>query len=345
MLAGGCETARFYGQAIVGHCRLMVSRRAIPVLVERANTPPELRTGLVRVLALREFARTNLGLPVGSQYVDYVALGRSYVAWNVSAAPEFSMNARSWWYPMIGAQDYRGYFNEADARRFAQRLERQGYDVAVGGVEAYSTLGWFPDPILSPFLQKRPEELAELLFHELAHQIVYVSGDTDFNEAFATAVAREGLRRWLTSEGSENDWRRCQEIWAREHAFVRLVLACKRELEDLYMKQPRSTPEEERRLRELKQEALDQLRVRYEVLRRPWHTGVHFDGWFREPVNNARINMMDTYYHWVPAFEALLRECHGSLPAFYQQVRRLGRLSSAKRHHALRVLAPRSSEE
>jgi predicted aminopeptidase len=198
--AGGCST--FYGQAVRGQWQLLTDTESIPKLIARTNTPPELRAKLELVLSLREFAGRELKLKPNGHYRSYVDVGRRFVVWNVYATPEFSLEDKTWWYPVVGALSYRGYFREDLARQCAERLADRGWDVHVGGIEAYSTLGWFRDPVLNTFIHQPPPHLAETIFHELAHQRVFVKADTEFNEAFATAVAQAGVRRWLAAAGS-----------------------------------------------------------------------------------------------------------------------------------------------
>ena len=196
-LLTGCQTASYYTQAVRGHLQIVHRQQPIAELLQQPGTPEPLKARLRLVLAMREFAAQELRFPVNGHYLRYADLGRSNVVWNVTATPEFSMTAMDWWYPVVGRLAYRGYFVESAARQHAAELAAQGFDVDVGGVQAYSTLGWFRDPVLNTFVHEPETELAELLFHELAHQRLFVSGDTDFNDAFAEAVSEEGTRRWL----------------------------------------------------------------------------------------------------------------------------------------------------
>src|SRR5262245_58234042 len=193
----GCGTVGYYAQAIRGQCQILHRQEPIARLLQDTNTPPRLRQRLELVLRLREFAERDLGLDANGHYRHYADLRRPFAVWNVYAAPEFSLKAKAWWYPVVGRLEYQGYFDEAKARRYASRLATDGYDVYVGGVPAYSTLGWFRDPVLNTFVFDDDVDLADTLLHELAHQRLFVAGDTDFNEAFATAVAEAGVQRWL----------------------------------------------------------------------------------------------------------------------------------------------------
>src|SRR6266403_163267 len=201
LIVSGCQTLSFYGQAIKGQYQLLAHRQPIEKLIADSSTPAQLKNQLELVQKLRAFADKELKLPVDGHYTKYVDVHRPFVVWNVEAAPEFSLEPKSWWYPLVGSLEYRGYFSESGARDYAERLRKRGYDVYVGGATAYSTLGWFKDPILNTFVFESEGDLAETIFHELGHQRVFASGDTDFNEAFATTVGQEGARRWLRLKG------------------------------------------------------------------------------------------------------------------------------------------------
>ncbi len=197
----GCQSLGYYGQAIKGQYEIVARQESIEKLLADPHTPAPLKAKLQLVESLRAFAAKDLKLPVDGHYQKYADVRRRFVVWNVEAAPEFSLEPKSWWYPIVGSLEYRGYFSERGATNYAARLRKKGYDVYVGGVQAYSTLGWFKDPVLNTFIFEPEPDLAEILFHELAHQQVFASGDTDFNEAFATTVGQEGARRWLRAQG------------------------------------------------------------------------------------------------------------------------------------------------
>jgi len=333
LLAGlltGCRT--YYGQAIRGQWQLLTAPQSVSSLLAATNTPPELNRKLDLVLRLRAFAEKQLHLPVNGHYANYADLGRRFVVWNVYAAPEFSVEDKTWWYPVVGSLSYRGYFREDLARRYGGRLAREGWDVFVGGVEAFSTLGWFRDPLLNTFIQHGDTDLAELLFHELAHQRLFLSGDTDFNEAFATAVAQEGVRRWLRAHGNAADIAAYETASRREEQFVALVQKTRTELESLYAKTNSLSTEA---LRAGKASAFARFREDYAALKRAWGGYAGYDGWFNGELNNAKLNTVDTYHHLVPGFAALLTRCGGDLEVFYREVRGLRRLKKTERHERL----------
>jgi predicted aminopeptidase len=296
------------------------------------------------VLQVREFAEKELRLPANGHYLDYADLGRPFAVWNVHAAPEFSLQDRSWWYPVVGRLKYRGYFDVAKARRYGQSLSRKGFDVYVGGVSTYSTLGWFHDPVLNTFVFDSNAELAETLFHELAHQRLFVAGDTDFNEAFATAVAEEGLRRWMLA-ANDPSYEQYRTDVRRKEQFIELVAAARARLAALYGETnctwglspcsavcgPKSPPE----LRQEKQRVFDDLRQDYARLRAEWNGWADYDGWFVQPLNNAYLNVVEMYYRLVPGFRRLLQACDGDMEKFYKEVRALSKLKKQERQRRL----------
>lgn len=315
------------------------------------RTPPALRRRLELVQQIRAFAAGELRLPVDAHYTRYVDVRRPYVVWNIHAAPEFSLEPKSWWYPVVGRQEYRGYFSEGAARRYAASLRARGYDVFLEGVRAYSTLGWFKEPLLSTFLYDEETELAGLLFHELAHHVVYVGGDTDFNEAFATAVEQEGVRRWLQARGDPAAQQAYAAALDREKQFVTLVMQARDRLGVLYGESPgreasasasRSrgrTATERLHLRAAKAQTLFRLREDYHALRGGWDDSTAYEGWFARPLNNAQLNTVATYHRLVPHFLCLLQNKEGDFELFYADVRALARLQKEQRQRRLQSFA------
>src|SRR5258705_4206496 len=221
----GCQTVSYYKQAIRGQYQIFAHRQPIEKLLAGTNTPPELREKFRLVMDMRRFADKELRLPVDGHYSRYVDVKRRFVVWNVHGAKEFSLEPKTWRYPVVGRLKYRGFFSEAQAKRYGKQLQEEGLDVYVDGVEAYSTLGWFKDPVLNTFIHHRETELADILFHELAHQRVFAAGDTDFNEAFATTVAEEAVHRWVKEKPAMLEEYRVEQ--EREGDFVRIVLAAR----------------------------------------------------------------------------------------------------------------------
>ncbi|MHB8521056.1 MAG: aminopeptidase [Limisphaerales bacterium] len=345
----GCQTAGYFKQAVQGQYQIMASQHPIKKLLAEPQTPPPLREELHRVEQLRQFARKELALPVDGHYLRYADLHRPYVVWNVYAAPEFSLSPKAWWYPIVGRLTYRGYFAEAGALRYAGQLRQSGFDVYLEGVEAYSTLGWFRDPVLNTFLHHHETGLAETLFHELAHQRLFVAGDTDFNEAFATAVAEEGVRRWIAAKADAGAKKRYQTELDHKDQVMRLVMACRQKLEVLYAKSS-SAPTRRRTGDQLvsiaaerreKERIFGELRRDYSQLRAQWGGRSGYDRWFAQALNNAQLNSAATYYYLVPAFHRLLRGAGGDLRKFYRTVAALARLPQDERHRRLERLLDR----
>ena len=344
----GCQTLSYYGQAIKGQYQIVAHQTRIEKLLADPQTPAPLKAKLQLVQNLRSFAEKDLKLPVDGHYQKYTDVHRPFVVWNVEAAPEFSLEPKTWWYPLVGSLDYRGYFAEASARHYAARLEHKGYDVYVGGVEAYSTLGWFKDPVLNTFISNPESELAETIFHELGHQRVFASGDTDFNEAFATTVGQEGARRWLRAKGDQAALAKYLGELRRTAQFARLIATTRGRLEALYGDQ--RTPDGQikasrkrgalapEQLRQRKQQILSQLQQEYALLKAQWGGNTDYDSWFAGPVNNAQLNSVADYYDLVPGFEHLLAQNGGDLEKFYQAADQLAGEPKAKREQRLRAL-------
>ena len=305
-------------QAAQGQMQIVARREPIPELLADPATPEALRKRLDYVAAAREFASRELGLPDNESYRSYADVGRPFVVWNVFATPEFSVEPRRWCFPIAGCVVYRGYFNEERAQDYARGLRLRGDDTVVGGVAAYSTLGHFKDPVLNTMIGWNDAQLAATLFHELAHQVAYVPGDSEFNEAFATVVEENGLTRWLISRGSEADLRTWQVQREQYAQFVELLLETRERLAALYRL---DLPVDEKRTR--KQQEFARLKMQYAELRRRWNGYSGYDSWFSRTLNNAHLVSAATYHGCVPAFERLLAEADNELPRFYERVREL----------------------
>jgi predicted aminopeptidase len=327
----GCQTAHFYRQAACGQWEMLSRQRPISDVLLSANADSRLKMKLTLALEIREFAQTNLQLTVGNHYLHYADLGRPYAVWNVCAAPELSLQPKTWSFPIIGAASYRGYFSERDAVDYARSLKRDGLEVCVGGVETYSTLGWFRDPILNTFINDPETDLAEVLFHELAHQKLFVPGDSDFNEAFATAVAQEGLRRWFEREQRPELFARYQAEARQQRVFTDLILETIQKLDSVY--NDISLSKETKRAR--KAEIIQELRSKHQSMKEQWGGESPFDGWVQSPINNAKLGTVATYYGLVPAFEALLKTNGGDLPRFYAAVKDISKLPRSAREARL----------
>lgn len=327
----GCSSVAYYGQAVSGQMALLVNRRDLAEVIADDSTDPEVRAKLRHVERVLGFAAAA-GLPVGGSYGAYVDLERPYVVWNVYAAPEFSLAPHTFCYLVVGCLAYKGFFAEEDARALAATLEAEGFDTWVGGVAAYSTLGWFDDPILSSFVVRSDGRLAALLFHELAHKVVFIKGDTAFNEGFATAVELILLQRWLDARGAGAEFDEHVASSARRQAFTALVLEERKRLEALY-----ATGRAPAAMREAKADIIEALRERYRSLAAGWPVSP-YSGWIEGPINNAKLANVATYHAHVPAFRALYTQA-GSIGAFFDEVRALSKLDSAPRAAKLQELA------
>ena len=320
----------YYMQAFSGQMEIVSKRRPIERVITDPETTPSLRTRLQYVAAARDFASRELGLPDNESYRSYADLGRPYVVWNVFAAGEFSVKPRRWCFPIAGCVVYRGYFREAAARRYASRLARNGYDHAVGGVAAYSTLGHFDDPVLNTMLGWSDAQLAATLFHELAHQVVYVPGDSDFNEGFATIVEEVGLERWLRARGEVRELDAWQARRARHAQFIALLLHTRERLSKLYDSNL-ATAE----MRSRKQYEFGVLKLEFERLREEWGGYSGYDVWFKRTLNNAHLVSASTYHGCVPGLRSALRSVGGNLERFYEQMKSLASDEGAAQRAAL----------
>lgn len=319
---GGC----YLLESAQGQFALMSKRQPIARVVDSPRTSPALRNQLLAVTSIREFASHELGLPDNGSYRSYADVGRPYVVWNVVAAPEFSVDAKEWCYPIVGCVAYRGYFDERKARAFAAKLAKQGLDVSVGGVAAYSTLGHFDDPILNTMMGWNDIELAAIVFHELTHQLLYVPGDAPFNEALATTVEEEGVRRWLISQDRGADLKNHLLQQARYLTVIDLLRRTRTALGILYAS--RLDPSV---MRERKAATIGALQREYRDLKEPWGRDAPFESWFSGQINNAQLASIATYYDCVPGFERELAAVGGDLAAFYARVRELAHLEQHER--------------
>jgi predicted aminopeptidase len=321
-LSGGC----YLLQSAQGQLALMSKREPIPRVIDDPSTSAALRAQLKSVTAIRNFASRELGLPDNGSYRKYADIGRPYVVWNVVAAPEFSVDPKQWCFPIVGCVAYRGYFVEKRARRFAAGLHAKGFDVVVGGVAAYSTLGHFDDPILSSMVNWNDVELASIIFHELTHQMLYVPNDASFNEALATTVEEEGVRRWLQQQGREKDLAEHLLQRGRYLEVIALMTETRNHLRTLYAS---GLPPP--LMRERRRETFEELREAYAALKAQWGGRAPFDAWFAADLNNAHLASIATYFSCVPGFERELKAAGGNLPAFYLRVRELAKLDQRQR--------------
>lgn len=333
LMLASCSSLNYYAQAAQGQLSLLADARPIEEWLADHNTDARLKLRLSMARQIRTFAVQELGLPDNNSYRNYASLARPFVLWNVVATPELSLLPLQWCFPVAGCVSYRGYYNKDSAQQYANGLRADGNDVQVGGVPAYSTLGWFNDPLISTFINYPDAELARLLFHELSHQVVYVQGDSQFNESFASAVEEAGVERWLAGFGNPAMRDTYSRFSSRKQEFLKLLLATRGALEKNYASGATDAGK-----RAAKARIFQQLKDDYQALKNSWGGFAGYDRFFAEPLSNAHLASIATYTDFVPAFRALLvRE--KTFPAFYAAARKLADLDKAERHRRLRQLA------
>ncbi|HRK37078.1 MAG TPA: aminopeptidase [Burkholderiaceae bacterium] len=343
----GAPGLGYYWQSVTGHVALMNAARPVDDWLADPGVNPALKARLALAQRMRQFAVTDLGLPDNASYTRYADLGRTAVVWNVVATTELSLDLQTWCYPVLGCAGYRGYFKQADAEAFAATLTAQGLEAAVYPVPAYSTLGWMNwlggDPLLNTFLGHVEGELARLLFHELAHQVVYAQDDTAFNESYATAVERLGGQRWLALHGSEQARAAFEVFDARRQAFRTLTREVRQNLKRIYAPSLDGNASSATHfgsvdVRAAKAAEMARFRARYAELKAAWGGYSGYDAWVARS-NNATFALQAAYDQWVPAFETLFEREGQSFARFHAAVADLARLPHADRHAALQRLS------
>ncbi|MDH5300599.1 MAG: aminopeptidase [Gammaproteobacteria bacterium] len=335
-LLSGCASVQYYSQGVKGHLEVWWPKKPIDDVIHDQSQPEDFRQRLALMLKARKFASNELALPDNKSYTTYTDLGRPYVVWNVFAAGEFSLEPKSWCYLMVGCLNYRGYFDATEAKLTADSLAQQGYDVSVEGVSAYSTLGWFNDPLLNTMLQWSDNRRIELIFHELAHQVVYLSSETDFNESMATAVARLGMVRWYQTQHPD----KLNEYFdlTRQHAeFRQLLLETSQQLRQIY-----SSNQTTETKRHDKAQVFADLQQKYSQTKQHWPRPNAFDSWFARPLNNAHITASMTYLQQTPAFYALYLDSQKDWPTFLNSIKKLGKLPRQQREETVKQLLQRN---
>lgn len=330
LLLDGC----YYMQAASGQLEVLRNREPIAEVIADPATPPDVVRRLELVQDARAFSVAELGLPDNDSYRTYADLEREFVVWSIFATPEFSLEPKRWCYPIVGCVSYRGYFRESAARREAAQLSDKGLDVFVGGVAAYSTLGRFDDPVLNTMMNWGDTQLVGVLFHELAHQVLYIRDDTGFNESFATAVEEFGVQKYLSDRGKGEAF----ADYSRQKQFRRdvmsLVNAARDDLATYYSET--IDPDEKRLLKEHRIERLvADLRTLLE------QDGREPGAWLRAPVNNARLVSFSLYEGDLPAFRQMLADCGHELSCFYEEAQRVSELDAPSREAHLAALATR----
>jgi len=332
LLLSSCSSLSYYTQAAQGQLELLADARPIDDWIADSTTNDKLRHRLEAARQIRRYAIQEMKLPNNGSYTNYTSLKRPYVLWNVVATPELSLKPLQWCFPVAGCVNYRGYYSKNAAQAYARQLRAQGHDVEVGGVSAYSTLGWFNDPLISTFINYPDAELARLIFHELAHQVVYVAGDSQFNESFASAVEQAGVEAWLERFGNPAMSLAYERYKTRKTDFLALLVRYRSELERTYKSM---VPDEVKRA--TKARLFIALKEDYQVLKANWGGYAGYDRFFAEPLSNAHLASIATYNDFVPAFRNLLRR-EKTWAGFYRAVNRLATLDKDARHDALERL-------
>jgi predicted aminopeptidase len=334
-LLPACASIGYYSQSISGHLSLMNKARPVKAVLEDSSTPERVRNRLRLSQEVRDFAVSELGLPDNDSYRTYADVGKPNVVWNVTATDEFSLAPQKWCFLVVGCISYRGYFAREDADVYAATLAAEGQDVQVSGARAYSTLGYFGDPLLNTMLDQSEADLIDVIIHELGHQQVYVKDDSGFNEAFATAVAKEGVRRWFSVKGDADAYTAYLKGQTRSNDFYAMLNRTRARLRELYQ---RDLPVTEKR--EGKRTVFAQLKAEYEMVRdEKWDGYRGYERWFGRDLNNAHLSLVATYRELVPAFTALIQKHNGDMPAFYAETRQIGALPRDERRAALDAAA------
>jgi predicted aminopeptidase len=335
VLLNACSTGSYFWQATTGHLKVLAAAENIDEVLSRSDVSDRLRTQLEYVQDIREFSVGQLGLPDNRSYRTYADLNRAYAVWNVVASQPDSLTLETWCFPLLGCISYKGFYSESNAVALAESLRKQGLDVAVLGVPAYSTLGFTPDPVLNTFVNYPAGELARLVFHELAHQVVYIADDTMFNESFATAIEELGVIAWLAQPGREVLKAQYDLFDSRRNAFRLMLARARDDLEQIY---ENSHGLDKPQVLRLKEQRFEQLLVDYDALKESWGGWTGYDRFMAEDLNNAKLGVSGLYTQYVPAFKALHKLCGQSFPRFYAATGVLGEFPREQREILLAEL-------
>ena len=327
LTVSACSSFGYYMDLMSGHSELLEQRKPISDILEDKETSPKLRTLLETSKKIRDYASKELHLPENDSYRMYADLKRKYAVWNVVAVKEFSVEAKKWCFLFVGCLSYRGYFSKSDAADYAKELKKEGYDVYLVGAKAYSTLGWFDDPLLNTMMYKSEAYRAGIIFHELAHQVVYIENDSAFNEAFATTVEEEGIRRWLTKNGKDDQYREYIINKKRDREINQLLQETRNKLKQMY-----KTDVSEKEKRQNKKLIFSSMQKEYTQLKKLWGGYNAYDQWMQQELNNAHLMLISTYHDLVPTFKNILKKENYNLSKFYSAVERYGSLNKKDRN-------------
>lgn len=333
LTVSACSSFGYYMDLMAGHSELLEQRKPVTDILAEKETKPKLRKLLKISQNIRDFASKELHLPENDSYRMYADLKRPYAVWNVVAAKEFSIKPKKWCFLFVGCLSYRGYFSKEDATTYANELKKEGYDVYVAGAKAYSTLGWFDDPLLNTMMYKSEARRAGIIFHELAHQVVYIDDDSAFNEAFATAVEQEGIRRWLAKNGKNNQYEEYLLDKQRDSQLNQLLQETREKLKVVY--KTKVSDEEKRRA---KKHVFALMQKKYHQLKKLWAGYNAYDKWMSQELNNSHLLLIATYHDLVPTFKAMLKKENYNLKKFYIAVEQFGQLDKDKRKNRLKQI-------
>ncbi len=323
-LLPACSQLSYYAQAAKGQWEIVSKRQDIQHLLSDSTLGPELKTKLELVEKIRDFAVSELGLPDNKTFRSFTDLERQYVVWNVIATPTYDITPKTWCFPVAGCVAYKGFFSETSATELNDTLISQGYDTYTYGVSAYSTLGWFSDPVLNTFINYNEISLAGLIFHELAHQVMYLKDDSAFNEGFATAVEIAGVEKWISQNHNEekfNDYAKQRED---NNQITEMVLGFRNQLVNLYAESAESD------LAKSKSKLFQIMKTKYERLQDAGRGTRFYDWWFGLDLNNAHLSAISTYHRLVPAYLAVMSQSE-SMNDFFNTIETQGKLPKSKR--------------
>lgn len=333
LVVQGCSSIGFYWEKIQGHAEILNAQQPIQEVIENPKTAASVRDKLINAQQARKFASEVLLLPDNDSYRNYVDIKRDYVVWTIVATPPYSIKPKEWCFLIVGCLSYRGYFSKQAAEEFAATLKDQGMDVYVSGAKAYSTLGWFDDPLLSTMLYKSEAYRVGIIFHELAHQQIYVENDTAFNEAFATSVELEGIKAWYTQTANQQKFKKHLIAKKRDKDFKTLLRNTRKELEILYAEK-----QQPKKWQTRKEIIFKQLHLSYKKFKRKWGNYTGYDKWMSQDLNNAHLALVATYNNWLPAFSKIFEKANRNYKVYYKEIERLTELDKTQREKQLQKL-------
>lgn len=321
----GCSTVSYYSQSIAGQTEIWMKQQPIDKLLSDPKIKPALKQRLEFVKAIRQYSIDELGLPENNSYLSYADLNRQFVVWTIYATPPYSLEPKTWCYLVVGCLGYKGFFSEKAARDELTKLQKQGLDVYMGGVVAYSTLGWFDDPVLSTMLNWSDLELAKVILHELAHQLLYLKDDTVFNESFAETIAIIGVRKWLEDYNNKELAFEFEQLRKVQQLFIKLVFKYKDKLQHLYQSDLSAIAMERK-----KSEIFKALQTEYEAKKKNWLT-VTYNNWFSNNLNNAKLVSVVTYHEYVEDMLVIYKKSGRQMKHFFDIMKRLSQCNKNRR--------------